>query len=170
MLSFKCTSCSKIHEGIPTFGWNYPVHYMQIPEYERESRALLGSDDCVIDEKYFYIRGCLEIPVHGESEPFVWGVWVSLSKDNFMEWVRYFGKERRSHIGPYFAWLSSDIWVYEESPLNLKTTVYIRDDCIRPYIEIQESEHPLYKEQSAGISVERVAELYEMMVHPDKFA
>ena len=38
-------------------------------------RCELSSDVCVVDGKYFFVRGCIEIPVHGADEPFVWGVW-----------------------------------------------------------------------------------------------
>lgn len=169
MFTFKCKSCSEIHEGIPTFGWNYPFHYLDIPENEREKRIDLGSDDCVIDEKYFYVRGCIEIPVHNEKDPFIWGAWVSLNEENFNDWVKYFGKEKRSNIGPFFGWLSSDIWVYNDSPLNLKATVYLRNDGIRPYIEIQECDHILLSEQQNGIRTDKVEEYYEKMVHPENF-
>lgn len=169
MISFKCKSCGELHQGTPTFGWNFPVQYMRVPETEREGRVSLGTDDCVIDEKYFFVRGCLEIPVHGESEPFAWGVWVSLSEDNFSKFVQHFGVEKRSHIGPFFGWLSSDIWLYPTQTFNLKTQVHIRDNKVRPYIELEQTDHPLAVEQREGISVERVAEIYEKMTHPEKY-
>ena len=46
---------------------------------DNESAASLTSDDCVIDGTAFFVRGCIEIPVHGQADPFIWGVWVSLS-------------------------------------------------------------------------------------------
>jgi hypothetical protein len=30
---------------------------------------------------------CLEVPIHGVSEPFIWGVWVSASKASFDRYV-----------------------------------------------------------------------------------
>ena len=169
MVSFKCNSCGEVHEGIPTFGWNYPVQYMSVPKEERAKRISLGSDDCVIDDKYFFVRGCLEIPVIGEQEPFVWSVWVSLSEPSFNQFAQFFGVEHRSHIGPFFGWLSSDIWLYPTQTLNLKTQVHLRDNKIRPYIELEKTDHPLSIEQHAGITVECVAEIYEKMTHPDRY-
>ena len=149
---------------MPTFGAAAPLSYYALPEAERESRCELGSDDCVIDEKYFFVRGCLEIPVHGCSDPFVWGVWASLSEENFREWVKVFGEERRSHIGPFFGWLDAGLRPYPDT-MNLKTMVHLRDDGVRPYIEIEPTEHPLAAEQRNGISVDRVAEIYSIIVH-----
>ena len=48
---------------------------------------------------------------------------------------------------------------------NLKTMVHLRDDGIRPYIELEPTEHPLAVEQRNGIGVDRVAEIYAIMVH-----
>jgi hypothetical protein len=48
-----------------------------IPEDEREHRCVLQSDTCVIDDKLFFVRGCIEIPVDGANEPFIWRVGVS---------------------------------------------------------------------------------------------
>lgn len=169
MISFKCNSCGETHQGTPTFGWTYPVQYLSIPKEEREQRISLGTDDCVIDEKHFFIRGCLEIPVIGESEPFAWGVWVSLSKENFTQFIQYFGNEKRAHIGPFFGWLCSDIWLYPTQTLNLKTQVHLRDNMTRPYIELERTSHPLAIEQREGVSVARIAEIYEKMTHPEKF-
>ena len=147
-----------------------PPQLFQIPENDREQRAILSSDDCVIDNKWFFIRGCLEIPVHGEKEPFIWGVWVSLSKDNFEEYIQYFGVEKRSHLGPYFGWLAAEIWIYPGSMLNLKTKVHIRDSNTRPLVELEPTEHLLAIEQREGISHERLQEIYEKITHPDNYA
>lgn len=165
MFSFKCAACDQIHEGMPSFGALAPVSYEDIPEAERAVRCSLGSDDCVIDEEWFFVRGCLEIPVIGEVEPFVWGVWVSISKASFIEWSACYAEQSRSHIGPYFGWLNARLGPYPDT-MNLKASVHLRDNGIRPRIELEPSSHPLAIEQREGISVARVAELYAMLMHP----
>lgn len=149
---------------MPTFGATAPLSYYTISEAEREHRCDLGSDDCVIDEKQFFVRGCLEIPVYGQSDPFVWGVWVSLSEANFRKWVQVIGEDRRSHVGPFFGWLDAWLKPYPDTT-NLKTMVHLRDNGFRPYVELELSEHPLALEQQNGISVDRLAEIYSIMVH-----
>jgi hypothetical protein len=163
---FRCAKCGEVHRGMPTFGVDHPLTYHGVPEGERERRCSLGSDDCVIDETWFFVRGCLEIPVHGAADPFVWGVWVSLSRASYAEWRRSFGQSKRSHIGPFFGWL--DTWpnVYPDTK-NLKTMVHLRDDGIRPYIELEPTDHPLAIEQCQGIGVERLAEIYAIMTHDE---
>jgi hypothetical protein len=149
---------------MPTFGAEAPLSYYAIPEAERERRCDLGTDDCVIDGNSFFVRGCIEIPVHGEGEPFVWGVWVSLSEESFREWVGAFEMEKRSHLGPYFGWLDAWLKPYPNT-INLKTMVHLRDHGLRPYIELEPTDHPLAVQQRKGITLERLAEIYSMMVH-----
>lgn len=165
MFSFKCGSCGETHEGMPSFGASAPWSYYDIPEAERAARCDLGSHDCVIDGRWFFVRACLEIPVLGHDEPFTWGVWVSLSEPNFLEWLKSFDQDRRSHLGPYFGWLNAWLSPYPET-VNLKTMVHLRDGGIRPYIALGPTDHPLAVEQREGITVERVAELYALMAHP----
>jgi len=75
MFRFKCATCGQWHEGMPGFAAEAPVYYYSIPEDERPARCRLSSDTCVVDEEFYSIRGCVEIPVAGTDKPFVWGVW-----------------------------------------------------------------------------------------------
>lgn len=161
---FNCSSCGQVHRGMPTFGADAPLSYYAVPEEQRPTRCVLGSDSCIIDGESFFVRGCIDIPVHGEDEPFSWGVWVSLSESSYRQWVESFHLERRSHIGPFFGWLNAWLKPYPET-MNLKTRVHLRDAGIRPCIELEPTDHPLAVEQREGISIERVAELYALMVH-----
>jgi hypothetical protein len=151
---------------MPSFGADAPLSYYAVPEPERAQRCQLGNDDCTIDGEHYFVRGCIEIPVHGHSEPFTWGVWVSLSETSFNAWVDCFHETERSHMGPFFGWLNESLKPYPET-LNLKTRVHLRDDGIRPYIELEPTDHPLAREQREGIAGERVAEIYAAMVHGD---
>lgn len=162
--SFLCASCNELHEGMPSFGADAPLSYYEIPGHERGKRAQLGTDECIIDDKYFFIRGCIEIPVLGETEAFSWGVWVSLSETSFKEWQTYYNQSKRTHIGPFFGWLNAWLRPYPDT-LNLKTSVHLRDNGTRPYIELEPTEHPLAVEQVKGISVQRVAEIYALIAH-----
>jgi hypothetical protein len=59
--------------------------YANMSESDRGSRALISSDQCVIDEKWVFIRGCLEIPIVDNSEVFLWGLWASVKEEAFNE-------------------------------------------------------------------------------------
>ena len=49
--------------------------------------------------------------------------------------------------------------------MDLKTLVHLRDRGIRPFTELEPTDHPLAVEQREGISIQRVTELYIIMVH-----
>jgi hypothetical protein len=149
---------------MPTFAADAPLHLYAIPEDEREQRCVLQSDTCVIDDKLFFVRGCIEIRVDGANEPFVWGVWVSLSARSFEDFVACMDAPKRAHIGPFFGWLSAELSIYPSTE-NLKTRVHLRDDGIRPYIELEPTDHPLAIEQRNGITADRLAEIYAYYEH-----
>jgi hypothetical protein len=164
-LRFSCSKCGEVHEGMPGFGWDFPVSYLAVPESERAERCVLTTDTCVVDGEHFFVRGCLEIPVHGESEPFIWNVWASLSPTGYQQFQSVFAGRQRSETGPFFGWLESHIWIYPET-INLKTRVHLRNNGTRPYIELEPTAHPLAREQLEGIGASRVVEIFEAVTHP----
>jgi hypothetical protein len=169
VIGFQCRTCNEFHEGIPTFGWDYPIQYLDIPDDERSQRCELTSDTCVIDEKWFFVRGSIEIPVHGVDAPFIWGVWVSLSEKSFKQFLESYGAKDRNDQGPFFGWLCSYIGDYPDT-LNLKTMVHLRNEGLRPYIELEQTDHPLALEQRNGIPMARVAQIYEARLHGNQDA
>jgi hypothetical protein len=149
---------------MPGFSAAAPLYYYCIPEAERETRCELTSDICVVDDEFFFVRACLEIPVHDADEPFIWGVWCSLSRTNFDEYLRCLDSPGRGEVGPYFGWLSAALQTYPDTE-NLKTMVHPRAPGERPWVELEPTDHPLAVEQREGISVERVAEIYAAYMH-----
>lgn len=162
--SFKCNTCGQTHEGMPSFGADAPWIYDAIPEHERSARCSLGTDDCVVDEQHFFVRACLEIPVIGHDEPFTWGVWVSLSGASFRTWLEHYDVAHRAHVGPFFGWLSTWLAPYPDTR-SLKTMVHLRDHGVRPFVELERTDHPLAREQRDGISKDRVAEIFRLIMH-----
>ena len=155
---FTCKCCGKVRSGVPAYHTDRPAPYWDVPEDKRESDVFLTSDSCVIADKLFFIHGCLEIPVVGTDEQLTWGVWVSMKEENFLLWQDHYEIPTRSHLGPFFGWLCTIIPAYPDT-LHLKTMVHLRDNGIRPYIEVQPGEHPLAREQQQGITLDRLAEI-----------
>ncbi len=125
----------------------------------------LGSDQCVIKNKHFFIRGLIRLPVLDADQDFEWGVWVSLSRDNFERASGLWETEGREAEPPYFGWLSSELRPYEPSTLNLKTNVHTQPVGLRPLVELEPTDHPLAVEQREGITLARVQEFAEILLH-----
>ena len=121
----------------------------------------------MIDESEFFVRGCLEIPVIDGPRPFVWGVWTSLSKPNFKRMGELWETPGREKEPPYFGWLCTSLPLYPET-VHLKTNVHIRPVGQRPFVELEPTEHPLAVEQRTGITMDRVREIAEALLHPGR--
>ena len=92
---------------------------------------------------YYYIKGCIEIPIQEQESNFTWIVWVSIKKENFIKQFRYWNTEGRETIlEPVFGWLSTIIPGYE-STYHLKTRLHTRKVGMLPYIELELTDHIL---------------------------
>jgi len=132
--------------------------------------CVLTPDQCVIEGEHFYVCGLIEIPVVDTAETFSWGLWVSLSREDFGRTMRLWETPGRESEPPYFGWLSTVLPIYEPTTLNLKTNVRTRPVGVRPAIELEPTGHPLAVEQRTGITRARVQELAELLPHPDSHA
>ena len=165
MNGFNCKTCGQFHAELPMcLGASAPELYSRIPESERDTRVDLTSDQCVIDEEYFFVLGRIIIPVIGQDEPFVWLCWVSLSESNFLRACELWQSEGRESEKPYFAWVQSDL-PYESTTLGLKSNLVTMPVGERPLVYLHECDHPLYIEQRDGITIERVQQIVEAALH-----
>ncbi len=161
---FACHTCGQIHVGRPGIVADEPIGMYTIPKEQRAARCELSSDHCVIDGKWFFIRGIMEIKVHGEEEPLRWDVWVSVGKKSFEVWRAYNDQQTGSQIAPFEGWLNTWLKQYPETA-NLRALVHPRDRGMRPRIELEPGEHPLAVEHEKGITPERLTEIYSWIVH-----
>ncbi len=163
-VSFRCSCCGRVITGLPDLAYDAPLHYHQLSEAERSERARLTSDLCTIgagEGSDHFVRGVCLLPVAGSEETFGFGVWVSLSPENFRRYAETFENDDQSKLGAMFGWLCNSLPSYPET-VNLQTTVVPQDGNARPEVWINQAhaEHPLYLEQRSGIARERLGEIY----------
>jgi hypothetical protein len=155
-MTYRCHTCGEEHDDLPDLGCDAPDPYLDVPEEEREARTVFTPDRCIVrddDGEHYFIRGVIELPIHGQEQPFGIGAWVSQSRVNY---ERY---EADETMAPTFGWLSNRIAHYDETTFLLKTRVHFRSGGMRPTIELEPTAHPLAVEQRTGISVERAWEI-----------
>ena len=150
-MTYACTCCGKVHEGLPDVAFDQPTYANGVPESERDNRVRLSSDNCKVDDEHFFIRGIIEIPLKGTGEMFGIGAWVSQKRENFETYVSHFDTPE---IGPFFGWLSNDFVFSGQRTLSLKTMVHFRGGGIRPCIQLEPTEHPLAVAQRNGITLD----------------
>jgi hypothetical protein len=164
-IGYTCRTCGEFHADVSLcYGAEAPVYWDAIPEAERHDRGELSSDQCIIDDEHFFILGRLLIPIHDNSEPFCWLVWVSLSERTFAHAHELWHAPGREDEPPYFGWLSTRLPCYPDT-VNLKTNIHTRPVGERPLIELEPTDHPLAIEQRNGITMQRVFELAECIEH-----
>jgi len=149
-----CKVCGREHGDLPHLSASAPDHWSEALEQDPDSH--LDEDLCIVQARDFFVRAVIEIPVRDGKEPFGWGVWVSLRRENF---ELYREHPRSGELGPFFGWLSTGIADYREDTLNLKTRVHFRGDGLRPLVELHPCDHPLYRQQQEGISLDQAWEI-----------
>lgn len=153
-MTWTCATCGEGHTALPRcFGAQAPW-YALVPEDEFEQRVDLTADQCVVDENVFFVRGHIDIPLHGQVDPLSFSVWTSLSENSFLHMSGRWALPERAGDSPYFGWLSSPIPAYPNT-INLKLSVQSRAPGLVPLFSVEPSDHPLSLDQRHGISLER---------------
>jgi hypothetical protein len=170
-LRWKCGSCEEWHTGpCLDFGHDSPHYWSK--EYEKSSRfaglvpkwsanhgkTFLNEDYCAIDDENFFVRGLIRLPIIGTDQHFCWGVWGSLSRENFKLLLKMDSSSKRVELPPMFSWLSTQISEYPDT-LSLKMYAHIQKPGRRPIFELEPSSHLLSQESHKGITTERVKEI-----------
>jgi len=170
-LRWKCGSCEEWHTG-PCLDFSYDSPYYWNDDYEKESRraslmpswnknrrtTFLSEDYCAIEDRDFFVRGIIHLPIIGAAETFRWGVWGSLSRENFETLLKMDEDPKRVELPPLFSWLSTRIPEYPDT-INLKMYVHVQEFDRRPHLELEPTGHPLSQEYHKGIAPERVKEI-----------
>ena len=160
-----CRICGEEHGDVPNcFGMEAPWRSL-VPEADFEARVQLTSDQCVVDEKIFFIRGHINIPIHGLEKGLSFSVWSSLSEQSFVHMGDRWNAPDRGLDEPYFGWLSNSIPVYPDT-LNLKLSVQSREPGLTPIFTVERTDHQLSLDQENGISVQRWHEIAHELMHP----
>ena len=156
-----CGCCNKQFDGLPLdAAFEAPHHWLALTEEERQ-RGRINTDVCMIEAeegRQIFVRGCLEIPIIGQEDPFVWGVWTSISQKSFARIEELWTSPVPADERPLFGWLGNNIPSYPEC-LHLQAHLHLRNDGRRPAITLRASEHPLFLEQRDGITLRQVEEI-----------
>ena len=152
-MRFKCPCCDKWHNEIPDVHCPMPDYAHDVPEADRKKRVFLTSDLCVVDKEHFFIRCLLLLPIKNYDESFGWGIWSSLSRQNFQRYYENYDDDM-SGWDPMFGYLSNQLSGYPDTH-NLKLSVQLGSRGERPSVTLEPTDHPLAVAQREGISMEK---------------
>lgn len=154
--SWACATCGEAHDDLPAVAFPAPLAWAQASEQQQADDFDLTSDTCIWrnDEgEHYFVRGVLDLPLTDREGVLSFGVWTSLSRDNFFRYLPTFEDENdadRVDMPPMFGWFSNSLPGYPET-LSLKCMVHVRTGGLRPLIELEETDHPLAVAQREGI-------------------
>ena len=161
---FVCQTCGETHTGLMDLGADGPDAYDSSSAEEQETEFLKSDDLCIWNDEHFFVRCVLPIPVRGLDDFFGFGAWSTLSKDNFALYRAHWEHPASDGLGPWFGWLSNGLKPYPDA-LNLPCRVHPQDHGQRPFLELDDRDHPLSRDQREGITVERLMEIYAANGH-----
>jgi len=167
---WKCASCTEEHRGIFDLACAKPDVFPGAEDYASNAVVAasshgLSEDFCVLDGQHFFVRSVLRLPLIGlPGQFFAFGVWSTLSKKNFLLYTDSFDRGDQASLGPWFGWFSNRLKGYPDT-FNLKCQVHPQDGRTRPWLELEETNHPLAGESREGITFDRMLEIYSLYGH-----
>lgn len=171
IFAFKCSRCGEMHEGSPSFAFHSPDQYAGLSEEQKAEMGWLTDDFCTIthDEGTDrFVRAVLEVPIHGVKEPFLWGIWVSLSEKSFERVRGTFSEPVEGET--FFGWVCNSISAYPHGNPH-PSDVVVRAGKNRPKVILHRADmedDQLVLDQVNGISVARAQALAESALHEAK--
>lgn len=150
----KCGCCGKdIGEIAFDKSYKMPDEIWALSKPEREERARIDSDLCRLDERYF-IRGVTYIPVLETDQFYGWGIWAEIPEENFFEYVKNYEEDNSSK--PRFSGIVANEIPSYSNTIGLELSVQLGNATQRPTFYFTGTSHLLEKEQTQGISLEKV--------------
>ena len=159
-----CETCGHVHQPLPgALGYVKPYQYFLVPEAQRSQRVKINSDLCQIDNAVFAIRGVVEIPLLDdatiEGTPwFEFGIWAVVAAVDFSRYVELWDADVSSEA-PFPCTLDGEPPGYS-GLLGHPASVHLRQAGQRPLFKLRESDHLMHREQTHGISLQRVHDIF----------
>ncbi|MBW7676399.1 DUF2199 domain-containing protein [Chryseobacterium chendengshani] len=164
-MKYICQCCGEEKEDWPAIAYSSPHPYMNLSDEELENSEIT-SDICIIrysDETCYFIRVVLVQEVNESCQDLEYGVWVSLSKKSFNEYVENYDNKDFETV--YFGWLCNNFPDYDFED-SIPTNVEVNNKVGRPFIFPHEShEHPFVHDFYNGISKEEAERRIKLVIN-----
>ena len=128
----------------------------------------LSNDFCTITHEEgtdYFVRAILEVPIEGVKEPFLWGVWVSLSKKSYDRYNETYDDPVEGE--GFFGWVCNKLPEYPWEH-SRPADVVVQAGNQRPKVRLHRGDpedDQLVLDQINGISIARAQEIAERLLH-----
>jgi hypothetical protein len=90
----KCPCCGKeVKPYEMDVAFSLPDAIYALPEAQRATRARTHSDLCSLDDRHYFIRGVVYVPILQLGILFGWGVWAEVSKGVFFRYQEIYDED-----------------------------------------------------------------------------
>lgn len=160
-IDYRCGSCGSEHRGTdgregspwPALSFRRPDAYVALSRHLRRHHAAATNDLCWIATGQgvrCFLRGCLSVPILGESITLEYGLWVEVSEEVFLDYQLHY--EDPEGLGTYVGAPANAIPGYEDTaalPLQILCQPFPHRPQLRPD---SLHRHPLSRDVHRGIS------------------
>ena len=164
-----CRSCNELHNGIFDLGMASPSVWPDEEIIEpnaalRMEGNFLSEDFCIIDGANYIVRGVMKFYVEGLEKEFGFGVWSSLSKDNFQNYLDIFDDGIKD-VGPeWSSWFCSDLGYFGKT-VGEKAWVVPQPNRQRPLIYMMDDTTILGRAHKNGLAATTLIEIFQYYGH-----
>lgn len=134
-----------------------PDDAASLTQEERERTVQENNDLSIIAGKRFFIRGVLPLKVDAREHVYNIGLWVELNKTDFERVYELWEEPNQSKEPPFEARIANSIPTLPDT-ICLTVVLQLTGAASRPQVFVSPSSHPLYIEQTEGISEHRAYE------------
>ena len=154
----KCSSCGEAHpDDELELTFRRPDAIIDLPAEDRQARVKEDDDCASIDGQRFFLRGTLPLPVPERGMDYAIGVWAEVAPDTFWRVIELWTSEDQADEPPFTATLANQIPSLPPT-LGLQVAMRLMGPTTRPEFHVAAVEHPIHREQAAGITAHRIHE------------
>jgi Uncharacterized protein conserved in bacteria (DUF2199) len=123
---WSCAVCGETHQGLMDLVCPIPAHWTGTEEKAPNgaldlSGNFLSEDFCVLEGRHFFVRATLQLLIRGSGgQQFGFGVWTTLSRENFERYIETFDNGEQDGLGPWFGSIQKR---------GYKSACVLRDRC-----------------------------------------
>ena len=154
----KCSACREEHPDHELeLTFRRPEAIIELPAEDWLTRVKEDADRAAIDGERFFLRGTLPLPVPERGTDYAIGIWVEVASDTFWRVAELWTSEDQADEPPFSATLANQIPSLPPT-LGLQVAMRLTGPTTRPEFHLAAVEHPIYREQTAGITPHRIHE------------
>lgn len=160
---WRCETCDELHHGVPDLAFDAPFYWTGEIVAEPNDKVhcegnFLSADFCVIDGEDYFIRCFMRVPIRGMEEDWSYGIWSSVSREHFEQYVDHFRTGSHPTDQPWHGWLANRLRTYPDT-LAMACDINPEGAGNRARVEVANTDHPLAVHMRSGMPPEKLIEI-----------